>query len=529
MTVITKRLFLVLYLAEICLTISAQITTPITTRDKSVYYEKITTILTGDYTLKYDFGAGPIGHTWSMSTNKSTTTMQDHYRVLNANFAPDGNMYIYNMKVSFEVIKKSDDDAKVDIYIYDGDALSNNGTDLTAEELQKKIFLGAGTFLKTIDVTDKTQWKAISFDIPADYFRTMKEKSFSLIFKLHPCCNQTIDYTQLIDLRKPGFARTNVLPTKNCAYYYPVQGFKMGTDGVTTTLNSVPEFCLGTDPWVVYANLTLYGNCTQLSEALPLYDHRLSMTIWECNYDLSRKYSTPSLEWQQAIDRTLNSSHSTDVDWFNLKSNLPPNSDIFRPDGVYELWLWESSNPSNAAKRYFHVWTDYGNITNVPAYCVNLRQNTINITNSTIKNNYRAECVVDIAAQNSINILPGSGLSELLPNSLFRIDPTVSCSNLQNQYRIINPDGNGDLVVEEIKPELAIEKSEIYPNPTNENITVKHSKNIKQLTVYNVVGDVVLRVQNNANTQTQLDLSNLAPGLYILQIDDQDRQKIIKQ
>jgi hypothetical protein len=520
-----KRLFLALYLSGICSTISAQ-TTPSSTRDKSVYYESTRPVLGGDPVVTYGFGYGIIGHSWK--TVNTDYVLSHHYRVINANFDPAYNMYIYHMKVSFEVLKKSDDNAKVDIYIVDGDALKKNGQDLSAEDLQKELF-SKGRFVKTIEVTDKVNWKSISLDIEGDFFRNMQEKSFSLIFKLHPCCNQATDYTQLVDLRSPAFVRTNVTPANNCSYWYPVQSFKMGTDGVTTTLNSVPVFCLGSAPWVVYANLTLYGNCTSLSTALPLYDHKLSMTVWECNYDLSRKYPFPNMEWEQAIDRTLNSSHSTDVDWFNLKTNLPPNSTIFHPDGVYELWLWDSSHPQNAGKRYFHVWADNGNITNVNGYCVNLRQTNINITNSTIKNNYREECIVDIAAQNAITILPGNGASQLLPNTLFRIDAAIGCSNLQNQYRIKNPDRDGDLVVEEIKPGIETEKTEIYPNPTSENITVKHSKDVKQLTIYNVVGDIVVSVQNNSNAQTQLDLSNLAAGIYILQIDDQERQKIIKQ
>ena len=62
----------------------------------------------------------------------------------------------------------------------------------------------------------------------------------------------------------------------------------------------------------------------------------------------------------------------------------------------------------------------------------------------------------------------------------------------------------------------------IFPNPSNGNITIKFensiSKNIS-IKVINLLGEVVNATNTYLNESTDLDLSNLANGFYHIQIN----------
>jgi len=68
----------------------------------------------------------------------------------------------------------------------------------------------------------------------------------------------------------------------------------------------------------------------------------------------------------------------------------------------------------------------------------------------------------------------------------------------------------------------------IYPNPTNNILNIQIDATIEAISVYNFQGQNVLNVSNT----NQLDLSNLAEGAYIVQINTDKgtaRKTIIKQ
>lgn len=59
---------------------------------------------------------------------------------------------------------------------------------------------------------------------------------------------------------------------------------------------------------------------------------------------------------------------------------------------------------------------------------------------------------------------------------------------------------------------------QFYPNPAGVNITIITSNKNTRATIYNIVGELVFQIQLKEN-QTQLDISNLPNGIYIVQID----------
>ncbi|MUV04909.1 T9SS type A sorting domain-containing protein [Flavobacterium rakeshii] len=68
----------------------------------------------------------------------------------------------------------------------------------------------------------------------------------------------------------------------------------------------------------------------------------------------------------------------------------------------------------------------------------------------------------------------------------------------------------------------------VYPNPTNGSITVKFENSVNQFGIYDVTGKQLISIPNTTNHETQIDLSNLAPGIYFLTADGAPIQKIVK-
>jgi|GEM_PF-994653 len=70
-----------------------------------------------------------------------------------------------------------------------------------------------------------------------------------------------------------------------------------------------------------------------------------------------------------------------------------------------------------------------------------------------------------------------------------------------------------------------------YPNPVKDILNLSYDKNITKVAVYNVLGQEIMIKNNNAN-QSQLDMSSLASGTYLVRVtaDNADKTfKVIKQ
>ena len=71
-------------------------------------------------------------------------------------------------------------------------------------------------------------------------------------------------------------------------------------------------------------------------------------------------------------------------------------------------------------------------------------------------------------------------------------------------------------------------ESSIYPNPSNGNITINVKENgVKTVTVYNTLGEVVAGLQSS-NNSINLDLANLANGIYSVVVSTDNRTSSTK-
>lgn len=68
---------------------------------------------------------------------------------------------------------------------------------------------------------------------------------------------------------------------------------------------------------------------------------------------------------------------------------------------------------------------------------------------------------------------------------------------------------------------------EIYPNPTTNKVTINAPTTIKEIKVLNILGQEVMHLTPNSNT-TQIDVSTLTAGNYLLQISDDNTTEVKK-
>jgi hypothetical protein len=66
-----------------------------------------------------------------------------------------------------------------------------------------------------------------------------------------------------------------------------------------------------------------------------------------------------------------------------------------------------------------------------------------------------------------------------------------------------------------------------YPNPTQGILNITNSKDIQQVTVINMLGNLVLETKQNSNN-VKVDLSSLATGNYLVQVKTNEGIKTIK-
>ncbi|MFN3755270.1 T9SS type A sorting domain-containing protein, partial [Flavobacterium sp.] len=66
-----------------------------------------------------------------------------------------------------------------------------------------------------------------------------------------------------------------------------------------------------------------------------------------------------------------------------------------------------------------------------------------------------------------------------------------------------------------------------YPNPTSGVLNMSYSKEITNVTVINMIGQVVMDRKTNQNT-VQIDLSSLPSSTYFVKVDSNGDSKVIK-
>jgi hypothetical protein len=149
-----------------------------------------------------------------------------------------------------------------------------------------------------------------------------------------------------------------------------------------------------------------------------------------------------------------------------------------------------------------------------------------------VGNSYRKRWNINLSY--NISIIEGVGctfgLIEQSPGQIIDYyDIGISCFR-QNDLTIY-PDTltNCELITSVNPIEKQIDLINVYPNPSNGtfNIEFDQSKNIKQVQVTDLIGNIIF--QKEKNIPSKLCIDNLSPGIFMLSIIDQDNKRINKK
>ena len=85
---------------------------------------------------------------------------------------------------------------------------------------------------------------------------------------------------------------------------------------------------------------------------------------------------------------------------------------------------------------------------------------------------------------------------------------------------VVNSGGITDIVFDNCQ--LGVSSNEIegfvyYPNPTNDKLNLSAVQNIEKVALYNILGQKVIEMDVDT-TQTQVEVSQLASGAYIMEV-----------
>lgn len=156
----------------------------------------------------------------------------------------------------------------------------------------------------------------------------------------------------------------------------------------------------------------------------------------------------------------------------------------------------------------------------------------------TTVSNYSTLCTgqsATLTATGAINYTWTSGAN----NANYVVTPSVTTT-----YTVIGEDINGCLNSSSITQSVSVctginnlitnQVIQIYPNPTDGNLTVSYqsfSESMIKFVIYDVSGKVVYlenEMPNNININKELEIKNLTQGLYILYIEQKDFKKSYK-
>jgi hypothetical protein len=86
-----------------------------------------------------------------------------------------------------------------------------------------------------------------------------------------------------------------------------------------------------------------------------------------------------------------------------------------------------------------------------------------------------------------------------------------------------------DIVIQTVLSNTNFENNKFsaYPNPVKNVLNVRYNENIKDATVYNLLGQQLFVKAINA-TEGQIDMSNLASGTYLVRVNSGDKVETIK-
>ena len=69
----------------------------------------------------------------------------------------------------------------------------------------------------------------------------------------------------------------------------------------------------------------------------------------------------------------------------------------------------------------------------------------------------------------------------------------------------------------------------LFPNPANSTVTISNARTLQSVTIYNVLGAEILRKTNINAASTQVDISDLSSGIYLIKVSNNSNNESVKR
>lgn len=191
------------------------------------------------------------------------------------------------------------------------------------------------------------------------------------------------------------------------------------------------------------------------------------------------------------------------------------------------VYSYDSNNPADA-----WFFTNGLDLTAGTSYDVTY---TYGNNSTSYTENLKVTCGTSIDPSAMTNLLadhPGVVGNTSATNTV-TFTPTVSGVYYFGFNAYSDPD-QWDLYVDDISvtaslanTTFAANKFSFYPNPVKDILNINYSKTISQISVFNIVGQEVAVKSINDN-QTQIDMSNLSKGTYLVKVTSEGLTQTIK-
>lgn len=137
----------------------------------------------------------------------------------------------------------------------------------------------------------------------------------------------------------------------------------------------------------------------------------------------------------------------------------------------------------------------------------------------------------DAFFNNAANVISGIVPTEVDFLSFGVTGNTIAANYVLDDYKSRATDADQLLDVDNVVLESA--NVTLFPNPANNIITLKIDTSIKDVTVFNGLGQLVLTKSSNLSETNDIDISSLNSGIYVMNINSEDgritTKKFIKQ
>jgi len=77
--------------------------------------------------------------------------------------------------------------------------------------------------------------------------------------------------------------------------------------------------------------------------------------------------------------------------------------------------------------------------------------------------------------------------------------------------------------------DLTTNQTVLFPNPAGDKVTISNATNLETVTIYNVLGAEVMQLGNINSNSTQIDLSGLPNGVYLVKVQNDTNDESVKR